>query len=104
MTPEPQVGAPVATEDSALAAAIRRYEERLARDPGSLAFSPLADAYRKAGRARDPVRLCREGPDRFPQYATAPLILAQALVDDGNPDGALGGGRSDLSHRPPRAH
>ena len=89
MTPEPQVGAPVATEESALVAAIRRYEERLARDPGSLAFAPLADAYRKAGRARDAIRLCREGLDRFPQYVTARLILAKALLDDGNPDGAL---------------
>jgi tetratricopeptide (TPR) repeat protein len=89
MTPEPQVGAPVATEDSALAAAIRRYEERLARDPGSLAFAPLADAYRKAGRTRDAVRLCREGLERFPQYVTARLILAKTLLDDGDPDGAL---------------
>ena len=89
MTPEPQVGAPVATEDSALAAAIRRYEERLARDPGSLAFAPLADAYRKAGRAHDAIRLCREGLERFPQYVTARLILAKALLDAGHPDGAL---------------
>jgi tetratricopeptide (TPR) repeat protein len=89
MTPEPQVGAPIATEESALAASIRRYEERLARDPRSLAFAPLADAYRKAGRARDAIRLCREGLERFPHYVTARLILAKALLDDGHPDGAL---------------
>lgn len=89
MTPEPQVGAPIATEESALAASIRRYEERLARDPRSLAFAPLADAYRKAGRARDAIRLCREGLERFPHYVTARLILAKALLDEGHPDGAL---------------
>ena len=89
MTPEPQVGAPIATEETALAASIRRYEERLARDPRSLAFAPLADAYRKAGRARDAIRLCREGLERFPHYVTARLILAKALLDEGHPDGAL---------------
>ncbi len=77
MTPEPQVGAPVTTEDSALAAAIRRYEERLARDPGSLAFAPLADAYRKAGRAPDAIRLCREGLERFPAVRDGPADPGQ---------------------------
>jgi tetratricopeptide (TPR) repeat protein len=103
MTPEPQVGAPLAAEESALAAAIRRYEERLARDPGSLAFAPLADAYRKAGRARDAIRLCREGLERFPQYVTARLILAKALLDDGNPDGALEEVRAILAGSPQEA-
>jgi tetratricopeptide (TPR) repeat protein len=103
MTPEPQVGAPVATEESALTAAIRRYEERLARDPGSLTFAPLADAYRKAGRARDAIRLCREGLDRFPQYVTARLILAKALLDDGDPDRALDEVRAILVASPQEA-
>jgi tetratricopeptide (TPR) repeat protein len=103
MTPEPHVGAPVAAEEGALAAAIRRYEERLARDPGSLAFAPLADAYRKAGRTRDAIRLCREGLERFPQYVTARLILAKALLDDDNPDGALEEVRAILAASPQEA-
>lgn len=103
MTPEPQVGAPVAAEENPLAAVIRRYEERLARDPGSLAFAPLADAYRKAGRARDAVRLCREGLARFPQYVTARLILAKALLDDDNPDAALDEVRAILAASPQEA-
>ncbi len=101
--PEPHVGAPVAAEEGALAAATRRYEERLARDPGSLAFAPLADAYRKAGRTRDAIRLCREGLERFPQYVTARLILAKALLDDGNPDGALEEVRTILAASPQEA-
>src|SRR5258708_26253653 len=104
MTPEPQAGARVATTDGALAAARRRYEERLARDPGSLAFAPLADAYRKAGRARDAVRLCREGLDRFPQYVTARFILAKALLRDGNPDAPLDEVRAILATIPQAAH
>lgn len=89
-TPVPQADGAVATEDPTAAAAIRRYEERLARDPASLAFAPLADAYRKAGRLREAIRVCREGLARFPHYTTARLILAKAHLDEGDPDGALG--------------
>lgn len=85
--PNPQ-GDGAAGEDPA-AVAIRRYEERLARDPASLAFAPLADAYRRAGRSREAIGLCREGLGRFPHYTTARLILAKALMDDGNSEAAL---------------
>jgi len=78
-----------AGEDPA-AGAIRRYEERLAKDPVSLAFAPLADAYRRVGRTREAINLCREGLGRFPHYTTARLILAKAHLDDGNPEAALG--------------
>jgi tetratricopeptide (TPR) repeat protein len=88
-TPVPRADGAVATEDPTAAAAIRRYEERLARDPASLAFAPLADAYRKAGRAREAIRVCREGLARFPHYTTARLILAKAHLDEGNLEGAL---------------
>jgi len=70
-------------DDQTIVGAIRRQEERLARDPASLAFAQLADLYRKAGRTRDAVALCRNGLTRFPQYTTARLILAKALVADG---------------------
>jgi tetratricopeptide (TPR) repeat protein len=66
--------------DDALVAAIRRHEERLARDPGSLAFAQLADLYRKAGRTQDAITLCRQGLGRYPQYTTARLILAKAWL------------------------
>src|SRR5213594_4357000 len=51
----------MSVDDPALAAAIRRHEERLARDPASLAFAQLADLYRKAGRTRQAVAVCRNG-------------------------------------------
>ena len=73
----------MSVDDPALAAAIRRHEERLARDPASLAFAQLADLYRKAGRTRDAIALCRNGLTRYPHYTTARLILAKALVADG---------------------
>jgi len=75
--------------DDALAAAIRRHEERLARDPASLAFAQLADLYRKAGRTREAVALCRNGLVKHPHYTTARLILAKALATEGALDQAL---------------
>ena len=87
--PVSPLGGTLTPDDPATLNAIRRYEERLARDPTSLAFAPLADAYRKAGRIADAVRLCREGLARFPHYVTARLILAKALLDGGDPDGAM---------------
>ena len=87
--PNSQGGRAAVAEDPVAAAAIRRYEERLMRDPTSLAFAPLADAYRKVGRTREAINLCREGLARFPHYTTARLILAKAHLDDGNPEAAL---------------
>src|SRR5262249_56305722 len=71
------------------AGAIRRHEERLQRDPESLAFAQLADLYRKSGRARDAIALCRRGLDRYPHYTTARLILAKTLLGEGEHDAAL---------------
>lgn len=104
VSPALRAGGDAKTEEPAAVLAIRRLEERLAKDPGSHAFAPLADAYRKAGRARDAIRLCREGLARFPDYATARLILAKALLDDGDPDGALAEIRVILAADPADAH
>jgi tetratricopeptide (TPR) repeat protein len=76
-------------DDPAIAGAIRRHEERLAKDPTSLAFAQLADLYRKAGRTREAVTLCREGLQRYPHYTTARLILAKTQLAEGDFEGAL---------------
>jgi tetratricopeptide (TPR) repeat protein len=96
-------GGTLTPDDPATLSSIRRYEERLAKDPTSLAFAPLADAYRKTGRIHDAIRLCREGLARFPQYVTARLILAKALLDDDDPDGALDEVRAILAASPHEA-
>jgi len=70
----------MSADDSATAAAIRRHEERLIRDPSSLAFAQLADLYRKTGRIEEAIALCREGLVRYPDYTTARLILAKAFI------------------------
>jgi tetratricopeptide (TPR) repeat protein len=98
VNPAPAADAP--PTDEVTAAAIRRHEERLARDPGSLAFASLADAYRKAGRIDDAIRLCREGLERYPEYGTARLILAKALLDAADPERALEEVRVLISRTP----
>lgn len=86
--------------DDALAAAMRRHEERLARDPESLAFAQLADLYRKAGRTRDAIALCQRGLTRYPQYTTARLILAKTWLADGRLDEAAAEIRTILETSP----
>ena len=86
--------------DDTLAASIRRHEERLARDPSSLAFAQLADLYRKAGRTQDAIRLCQQGLARYPQYTTARLILAKAWLTEQRLDDALGEIRTILEASP----
>ena len=91
MTSEPAPTDPggASSPELALAAAIRRYEERLAKDPASLGFALLADLYRKAGRVDDAVAVCRDGLMRHPHYATARLILAKVLMSRQDFAGAL---------------
>jgi tetratricopeptide (TPR) repeat protein len=89
-SPRPYNRLEMSVADPTLDAAIRRHEERLARDPASLAFAQLADLYRKAGRTREAVALCRQGLARHPHYTTARLILAKALATEGALDQALG--------------
>jgi tetratricopeptide (TPR) repeat protein len=76
-------------DEVALAATIRRQEERLTKDPTSLAFAQLADLYRKAGRPADAIATCRSGLLRYPHYTTARLILAKTLLAENDPAAAL---------------
>jgi len=79
----------VAGDETQLEAAIKRAEERLAREPDSLVFAQLADLYRKAGRGEEAIAVCRNGLARYPHYTTARLILAKSLVAGGALDDAI---------------
>lgn len=67
---------------------IRHHEARLAREPTSQAHAALAEAYRRAGRTEDAIRVSREGLARYPGYSTARIILAKALLDRDDVAGA----------------
>jgi tetratricopeptide (TPR) repeat protein len=94
-------GAPY--DEPATSLAIRRYEERLAKDPASLAFAPLADLYRKVGRISDAVAVCRQGLRRVPRYTTARLILAKTLVAAGDLESAEAELRAVVEQSPKEA-
>ena len=99
-------GAPTSVEEPTLAVAIRRQEERVRRDPASLAFAQLAELYRKAGRVTEAITLCREGLTRFPHYTTARLTLAKAHQAEGDFELALAeiGAILEVSPRDVQSH
>ncbi len=88
------------SDDDTIATAIKRHEDRLARDPTSLAFAQLAELYRRAGRPADAVARCREGLARYPHYTAARLILARALADEGQLEAAMTEARAILELSP----
>lgn len=69
---------------------IQELRRRIQQDPASLAFAPLAEELRRAGRLAEAVRTCRTGLARHPEYASARATLGRALLDQGELDAALG--------------
>ncbi|HSG27366.1 MAG TPA: tetratricopeptide repeat protein, partial [Candidatus Krumholzibacterium sp.] len=66
-----------------LSAEIRHLSERLNEAPDSRLFAPLADAYRKSGQVDRAIELCEEGLGKFPDYASAHVILGKCFYDKG---------------------
>lgn len=62
---------------------ITQLAERFRNAPESRLFAPLADAYRKSGLVDKAVQLCEEGIKRFPDYASAHVILGKCYYDKG---------------------
>jgi tetratricopeptide (TPR) repeat protein len=62
---------------------------RIQQDPSSLAFAPLAEELRRAGRAREAVSVCRTGLAIHPEYLSARATLGRALLDLGQLDDAF---------------
>lgn len=63
---------------------LQRWSEELARDPTSLAFLPLARAYRRQNRADAALRLCLRGLAHHPDNTEAHGLLALLYVDRGD--------------------
>lgn len=58
---------------------IERYEQA----PETRLFAPLADAYRKSGDIDRAIEICDRGIERFPDYASAHVILGKCYYDKG---------------------
>lgn len=64
--------------------------ERYEKAPESRLFAPLADAYRKSGDLEKAIELCEKGLERFPDYASARIILGKCFYDKGATERARG--------------
>ncbi|NLG61085.1 MAG: tetratricopeptide repeat protein [Candidatus Cloacimonetes bacterium] len=67
-----------------LPADLQRWSEELAADPRSLAFLPLARAYRRQNRPDAAMRLCLRGLEHHPDNADAHGLLALLYIDRGD--------------------
>lgn len=62
---------------------VRQWQEAVARDPASPAFVPLADVYRREGRAAVARRLCIRGLERNPENVEAHFLLGRLFREAG---------------------
>lgn len=70
-------------EEIHLSPEIIKYESILAKDPKSVVFAPLADAYRKAGMLDDAFRVCTEGLKYHPDHAGGRVVLGRIYFEKG---------------------
>jgi tetratricopeptide (TPR) repeat protein len=73
---------------------------RLEREPGSRLFAQYAEELRREGDAAEAIRVCREGLERHPNYASARITLGRALLDSGEIPGARGEFEAVLAQSP----
>jgi tetratricopeptide (TPR) repeat protein len=67
---------------------VARLEGLVGSDPGAPAFPALAEALRRAGRAKDAEQVARAGLARRPEAAAGRVALGLALLDLGRGDEA----------------
>ncbi len=65
-------------------------EAWVSENPGSRLFLELARAYREQGRRSEAARVLERGLVLRPEEVAARRLLAQVLLESGNPEGALG--------------
>lgn len=62
---------------------LQRWSDEVARDPRSLAFLPLARAYRRQGLHDTALQLCLRGLEAYPSHVEAHGLLALLYVERG---------------------
>ncbi len=80
----PAVGHKEILAEINLISQIQQIETKLAIQPTSMRFAQLADAYLSMGQYEDGIRICEDGLQHFPHYATAYLVLARGYYLSGN--------------------
>lgn len=64
-------------------------QEQLARNSRSPLFARLADEYLRSQRTDEALKLCLDGLQYFPDYATAHIVVARCLAQKGDLPTAL---------------
>lgn len=62
---------------------IGELRKKLEKDPGSRLFAQLAEELRKEGKQDEAIGVARKGLEKNPNYPSARLTLARALLDSG---------------------
>jgi tetratricopeptide (TPR) repeat protein len=68
---------------------LRRWQEDVARDPGSASFLPLADLYRREGKLDVARRLCQRGLERNSEHVEGHVLLGRILREQGEVERAI---------------
>lgn len=68
---------------------IQRYKEILSREPSSLVFAALAEAYRKMDLFDQAIETCKKGLRSHPNFVSGRVALARAYMGAGHSDLAL---------------
>ena len=63
---------------------LQRWSDEVARDPRSLAFLPLARAYRRQGLHDAALQLCLRGLEAYPEHVEAHGVLALLHLEAGD--------------------
>lgn len=63
---------------------ITEHRKKLEENPDSLAFAPLADAYRREGNLEEALKVCKRGLEKHPSYTSARVVFGRILQDKGN--------------------
>jgi tetratricopeptide (TPR) repeat protein len=63
---------------------VHRWQEEVARDPGSASFLPLAEVYRREGKLDVARRLCVRGLERHPEHVEAHFLLGRIYRESGD--------------------
>ena len=69
--------------DTSLPPEIAKYLNILSKDPGSMVFAPLAEAYRKTGMLDEAIATAQDGLELHPNYVSGMVALGRAYYEKG---------------------
>jgi uncharacterized protein DUF4388/uncharacterized protein DUF4339/tetratricopeptide repeat protein len=82
--PPPAPTSPPVSMPPAGSSRIEELRKRLEKEPGSRLFAQLAEELRKDGQLEEAIGVCRTGLQKHPNYPSARITLARALIDSGD--------------------